>query len=88
MNEALKSLFFTLMNQKCFGGKHTPEKKIVASKIKWLDADERKCFEKEYKKAVNEGLLIKLKKRTKKGSDWHISINTRMKKELNLVYHH
>lgn len=82
MNKALINLFFTLMNQKCFGGKHTPEKKIIISKTKWLNAKERKQFNKEYKKAVNDGLIIRLKKKTKKGTGWHISVNAKMKKEL------
>ncbi|MFO8016431.1 MAG: hypothetical protein R6U32_04975 [Candidatus Woesearchaeota archaeon] len=70
------------MNKRCFGGNHTPEKKLLKSKTRWVDADERKKFEKDYRKAVNEGIIMREKKRTKKGSDWHISLNPRMKKEI------
>ena len=82
MNNALRDLLLTLVNQRCFGGKHTPEKRIVLSKTRWLDKAERKEFDEMYKIAVNEGMIIREKKRTKKGSDWHISLNPRMKKEI------
>ncbi|MBD3314116.1 hypothetical protein GF345_06755 [Candidatus Woesearchaeota archaeon] len=82
MNKALRDLFLTLLNQRCFGRKHTPEKKLIRSKTRWLDNAETKEFYRQYKQAVNESLIVRMKKRTKKGSDWHISLNTRMKKEI------
>ena len=37
---------------------------------------------KEYRDAINNHLILKIKKRTGKGSDWHISLNPRKLKEL------
>ena len=64
------------------GGKHTPEEKLIKSKTKWLEADKVREFEKEYKQIVNEGIILRSKKMTGKGSDWHVSLNPRTLKEL------
>lgn len=82
MNRALKAIFIFLLNKKYIGGKHTQENRLIKSKTKWLERDESTDFEKEYKKAINEQLLLKTKKRTGKGSDWHISLNPRRLKEI------
>ena len=39
-------------------------------------------FEKEYRDTINNQLILKIKKRTGKGSDWHVSLNPRKLKEL------
>lgn len=82
MNVALKAILRTLLSKRIIGGKHTPEDKFLKSKTKWLDGSEKKEFEKEYKEIVNERIIIREKKRTKKSSDWHISLNPRKLKEL------
>lgn len=82
MNEGLRGLLLTLLNRRYIGGKHTPEEKSIRSKIKWLGSHEQKEFEKEYKQLVNEGIILRSKKMTGKGSDWHISLNPRTLKEL------
>lgn len=82
MNTALKAILLTMLSKKCIGGKHTPEEKLVKSKTKWLESDEKKEFEKEYKQIVNNGVILRSKKMTGKGSDWHVSLNPRMLKEL------
>lgn len=82
MNKVLKTIFIFLLNKKYIGGRHTQEERLIKSKIKWLERTESSEFKKEYKKAINEKLLLRTKKRTGKGSDWHISLNPRRLKEV------
>lgn len=82
MNNALKAVLLFLINKRYIGGKHTSEDKLIKSKTRWVDAKERKGFDKEYKNLVNVGFILRLRKRTGKGSDWHISLNPRRLKEL------
>ena len=82
MNKALKAILLAMLSKKCIGGKHTPEEKLIKSKTKWLESDEKKEFEKEYKQTINNSIILRSKKMTGKGSDWHISLNPRMLKEL------
>ncbi|KYK25415.1 hypothetical protein AYK26_06115 [Euryarchaeota archaeon SM23-78] len=72
----------TMLNQRIIGGKHTPENKIIKSKTKWLDKKEKKEFQKEYKELIKQGVMIRVKKRTGKGSDWHISLNSKKVNEV------
>lgn len=83
MNGAIKAVIAYLLNKKYIGGKHTPEQKIINSKTKWLNKKEKRTFNDEYKKAINDNLILKTKKRTGKGSDWHISLNPR---KLKIIY--
>ncbi len=83
MNKVLEAVLAYLINRRYIGGKHIPEKELIKSKTKWVDKKEKKDFEKEYKKMVNEGFILRIKKRTGKGSDWHICLNPRKLKELN-----
>lgn len=85
MNGALKSVIIFMLNKKYIGGKHTPEDKLILSKTKWLQKYERREFEKEYQKLVNSGFILKTKKKTGKGSGWHISLNPRNLKELYVI---
>lgn len=82
MNKILRAVFIFLLNKRYIGGKHTPEDKVVKSKTKWADKKDLIGFDKEYKKAINEQFILKIKKRTGKGSGWHISLNPRKLKEL------
>jgi len=82
MNRALRAVLVVLLNKRYIGWKHTPEDKLIKSKTKWLEKKEHKDFEKEYKKLINKDLILRLKKRTGKGSDWHISLNPRKLKEI------
>ena len=72
-----------MLSKRIIGGSHTPEGKLIASKTKWLNKKEIKQFEKEYKQIINNKIIIRLKKRTKKSSDWHISLNSKKLKELS-----
>ena len=79
MNKSLRILLLYMLTRKIIGAKHMPEYRIVKSVLK---NQKEKMFDKEYKKIINEGLIIRLKKRTGKGSDWHVSINPRKIKEI------
>lgn len=83
MNAALKTILRLMLDKTIIGGVHTPEDKLVLSKIKWLNKEERREFEKEYKVAINNGLILRIMKKTGKGSDWHISLNPRRLKEIH-----
>lgn len=83
MNGALKTLIADMLTKKCIGGKHTPEEKLVTSKTKWLQKDDARAFEKEYREAIKRGLILRTKKKTGRGSGWHISLNPRRLKELH-----
>jgi hypothetical protein len=56
---------------------------LIKRRIKYLSKAEQKQFQEEYDCLVKEGLIIRLKKKTGKGSDWHISLNPRMLAELH-----
>ena len=83
MNGALKAIITVMLSKKCIGGKHTPEEKLINSKTKWLQKEDYRDFEKGYRKLINNQSILRTKKRTGKGSDWHISLNPRKLKELN-----
>ena len=85
MNNALKALLYFLLNKHIIGAKHFPEKKLIRSKTKYLKPPEQKEFEKEYKELLKQEFIQRFKKRTGKGSEWHISLNPRTLKE---VYKH
>lgn len=82
MNPSLKAIITSMLNKRIIGGKHTPEDKMVLSKTRWLQKEECAEFEKEYHDAINSQLILRIKKRTGKGSDWHISLNPHKLKEL------
>ena len=75
MNKAIKALLTTLLNQRKIGGNHIPEELIIGSKTRWLNKEEKRDFKKEYKELINNQTILKVKKRTGKGFDWHISLN-------------
>ena len=82
MNEALKAMIVVMISKRYIGGKHIPEDKLVKSKTKWLQKDERKDFESQYKNMINDEWILKTKKKTGKGSGWHLSLNPRKLKEI------
>jgi hypothetical protein len=82
MNGALKAMIMFMLNKRYIGGKHFPEDKLVNSRTKWLQKEELKEFEKEYKELINTQFILKTKKRTGKGYDWHVSLNPRKLKEM------
>ncbi|MBU4242232.1 MAG: hypothetical protein KKF52_03295 [Nanoarchaeota archaeon] len=82
MNKALKTIIIVMLSKRYIGNKHTPENKFLNSKIKWLQANEIKEFKEQYKKVINAKIILRVKKKTEKGSNWHISLNPRKLKEL------
>ncbi|MCX6709692.1 MAG: hypothetical protein NTV63_01915 [Candidatus Woesearchaeota archaeon] len=82
MNPSLKAIITLMLNKKFIGGKHTSEEKMIQSKTKWLQKEEYDNFEREYRNAINNQLILRTKKKTGKGSDWHIWLNPRKLKEL------
>lgn len=82
MNPILRSVLLFLLNKRYIGGKHIPEDKVLKSKTKWADPKYLPDFNKEYKELTNKNFILKLKKKTGKGSDWHISLNPRRLKDL------
>ncbi|MBW2965717.1 hypothetical protein KY342_01285 [Candidatus Woesearchaeota archaeon] len=70
-----------MLNKKKIGGSHIPEDKTL-KRIRWIEDKERKAFEKEYKDLINNGYIFRQKKKTGKGSDWHISLNPKRLKDL------
>ena len=82
MNPVLKSLIFTLLNKRIIGAKHTPEKKLLLSKTKWLIPKDKRLFEKAYKDFIRKDYVLRVKKKTGKSGDWHISVNPRRLKGL------
>lgn len=83
MNRALKAILLFLLNHRYFGNKHAVEKRIIISKTRFISRQEKREFEKEYREMLNQGIIIRLKKRTGKGSDWHVSLNPGKISELN-----
>jgi len=82
MNNVLRAVLLFMLNRKYIGGRHTPENKLIKSKTKWIDAKERKIFEKEYKEMINNEFILRSRKRTGKCSENHIYLNPRKLKEL------
>ncbi|MBW2967436.1 hypothetical protein KY362_03035 [Candidatus Woesearchaeota archaeon] len=80
MHDALQAVIRFLWNKKYIGKRHFPEKKLVISRTKWLSPAEKKQFDREYASAKR--YLIRMKKRTGKQSDWHVSLNPEMLGEL------
>ena len=64
-NKAINALLSYLLNHKIFN-RHTPEDKLINSKTKWLDKEEKKDFEEQYKWLINEQILLRQKKKQAK----------------------
>ena len=82
MNGALKAIITTMLSKRYIGGKHTPEERLLNSKTRLLQKEEYRDFERGYKEMINMQMILRIQKRTGKGSDWHISLNPRRLKEV------
>ena len=71
MEAATEAILQFLVNKRYIGRRHFPEKKLISSRTKWLSKEERRAFEKEYKKLL-----------TGKGTEWHIALNPRKIREI------
>lgn len=85
MEKSTIRLLKDLYVRRYIGGKHLPEKTALLPVTKWLNKQEYRAFEKEYRQLISEEYLIRLKKRTGKGSDWHISLNPRLLRQITDV---
>jgi len=85
LDKVARSVLLTLLNRRCIGGKHTSEDAVIKQKTKWLNKSEFKEFEFEYTQLIRNEILIRLKKRTGKSADWHISINPRKLGEVGIL---
>lgn len=87
MNSKIIDLLKCLLSKKCVGGRHIPERKVIIRLVAHLSRSERRNFDREYKHMLNQGLIIRMKKRTGKGSDWHISLNPKKIEEVSGLLH-
>ncbi|MGV8172225.1 MAG: hypothetical protein ACP5OA_06055 [Candidatus Woesearchaeota archaeon] len=83
MNKLLLDLLDRMLRRRIIGAKHTPEDLMIRQKLKQIDNNSRKDFYQEYNTLIKQNYFIRLKKRTGKGSDWHISLNPEMIEEIN-----
>jgi len=75
MNEAIKEVLKLLLHKHIIGHKHFPEDLLIKNRIRHLPRYEQREFYEEYFTLVNKGYFWRLKKRTGKGTEWHISLN-------------
>jgi len=82
MEKSTEAILLFLLNKHYIGAKHFPERKLIISRTKWLNNDEKKLFNREYSAMLNARYFIKLKKKTGEGTDGHISLNPEKLKEI------
>ena len=82
MQPSSKAVLQRLLIGNYIGAKHRPEQKVLKRATIRLDKDAIKIFQHEYRLMLNQSWLIRLKKRTGKGSDWHISLNPKKLQEI------
>ena len=82
MNIGLRAIIIFLLNKKYIKNRHYPEKQLITQKTKYLNPEQKKQFDDEYKQ-FRDKFLFRTKKRTGKGSDWHISLDS---KKVNEAY--
>ena len=82
MNKTLATLLDFLLAKKYIGGRHIPEGKLIKLVTRNINNHEKREFEREYKRIMNDCIIMRMKKKTGKGDDWHISLNPRELKEL------
>ncbi|MBS3121726.1 hypothetical protein J4434_02485 [Candidatus Woesearchaeota archaeon] len=75
INEEVKSIVRTLLTRKRIGGVHTPEAQLFRKFKNIHDKEIRKKIDEDWKQLETFGYLIRMKKRTKKGTDYHVSLN-------------
>lgn len=85
MNENLKDVIKTMFRKRIIGAKHSPEEKLLQSKIRYSNKNEQKIFYEEYKTLLQKKYFIRLKKRTGRGSEYHISLNPEMFEEIHNI---
>jgi hypothetical protein len=82
MNEILRIILRKLFLSRIIGSRHTPESRILRTYLRCRSIKERREFFRAYNDFINNYYIIRQKKRTKKGFDWHISLNQKKLVEL------
>lgn len=82
MNERLKQFIRVLYTRKIIGNKHIPEHLMIKGILRGINNQERKTFICEYELLIKNEMIFRLKKRTGKGTGWHISLNPDKLKEI------
>lgn len=82
MNKSLKAILTFLLNKRYIGAKHFPQEKLFVSRTKYLPRDEQRECERELHNLIQGEYIIQAKKRTGKGTEWHISLNPRKIQEI------
>jgi hypothetical protein len=83
MNNLLLDLLDRMLKRRIIGAKHIPENLMIKPKLKLIDNHSRKEFYHEYNTLIKQNYFIRLKKRTGKGSEYHISLNPEMIEEIS-----
>ncbi len=85
MLDETKRLLKQLWNKKYIGAKHIPEKKLL-KRFYFSNQKTLKQFEKEFRDLVLKGIIMKERKRTGKGMDWHLSLNPRKLSSVSEIF--
>ena len=88
MNSTLRAVLIFLYSKQYIGAKHIPENRLLRKKTRFTPREEKKTFGKEYKNMLHTGHILRMKKKTGKGTDWHIALNPRTLQEvLEMIEH-
>jgi hypothetical protein len=82
INKEVNAMLKKLYIRKCIGRAHMPEE-ILLKKVKRIKNKKyRKKIEKQWKELENCKYIIRMKKRTKKGMDFHVCLNPKVVFEI------
>ncbi|MBI4453103.1 hypothetical protein HY636_00500 [Candidatus Woesearchaeota archaeon] len=70
-----RNILKVLFNRKSIGNAHFPEDLLFKRLKNIHDKQLRKLVDEEWKKLENEGFIVRMKKKTHKGNDFHVSLN-------------
>jgi hypothetical protein len=85
MNNGARDLLAFLRKKHYIGNKHCPENWAILAVTRNFSRIQQKEFHDEYKRIINLLYLIRLKKRTGKGSEWHISIHPKRVNDVDEI---
>jgi hypothetical protein len=83
MDGGIKRLLEVMIGRHYIGGKHFPEKRLL--RMASYHIDDKRQFESQYRRLLNDWIIIRAMKRTGKQYDCHISINPRRIKEVKEI---
>ena len=85
MNDLLLDLLGYMRRHNIIGAKHLPERLLFISRLKHVNRQSQKEFYDAYELLIHQKYFIRLKKRTGKGTEYHISLNPEMLEELERI---